>query len=69
MPFVNSNGFVVVVVGATGAVGEDLAKALALSALPVRELRLVGSVRSTTASDSSSFSSVESLPRVSASAL
>jgi hypothetical protein len=38
MPFVESGGFVVVVIGATGAVGEDLSRALALSALPIREL-------------------------------
>ena len=50
MPFVESGGFVVVVVGATGAVGEDLARALALSALPMRELRLVASPRSTVSS-------------------
>ncbi len=43
MPFVEARGFVVVVVGATGAVGEDLARALPLSALPIRELRLVAS--------------------------
>jgi aspartate-semialdehyde dehydrogenase len=50
MPFVESRGFVVVVVGATGAVGEDLARALPLSALPIRELRLVASPRSTVSS-------------------
>jgi aspartate-semialdehyde dehydrogenase len=50
MPFVESRGFVVVIVGATGAVGEDLGRALALSALPIRELRLVSSQRSTVSS-------------------
>ncbi len=42
----DGDGFTIVVVGATGAVGRDLISVLPRSGLPVREVRLVSSPRS-----------------------
>lgn len=43
MALASSEGLVVAVVGATGAVGEDLVRTLVRSTLPMRELRLLAS--------------------------